>query len=187
MKKLHIIIFALIFFISAGGEAAAQKWAAAANLGDAVDFGAFGISCSFAAGRHITVNAGARANPWIFNKGTSRQFQSRHQTYYAGVRYWYSQAYYGWWTGTGLQFQEYNRGGILAPETEEGNAYGLVLNGGYSIALCGHLNLDLGLSMWCGVTDFIGYSCPKCGRITSSGTKFFLLPDDLIVSLVWIF
>jgi len=187
MNRLYTILLVLIFLITAGNNALAQKWAVALNLGDAVTLGTAGLNCSVATGRHITVNAGVRLNPWTFNRNTPQQFQNRHQTYYAGARYWYWNTYSGWWTGAKAQFQEYNRGGIISRRTEEGFAYGLALNGGYSLMLSRHLNVEFGLGIWGGATDYTEYSCPKCGRVTSSGTKFFLMPDELIISLVCVF
>ena len=174
--------------MTGGDHAAARcKWAAWVNFGDAVCLGTVGIGCSAALCSHVTFNAGARVNPWIFKQDTPYRFQAKHQTYYAGARYWYRKVYSGWWTGAFMQFQEYNCGGFFSSETEEGNAYGLALAGGYSLVLCRHLNLDLGIGMWGGVTEFSEYSCPRCGRVISSGIKPFLRPNELIVSLVWIF
>ena len=182
----RLIISACIILLNVW-PADAQKYAVAVNTADAIALGTISIDCSYSTGRHITVNAGARINPWTFQSGSSKQFQTRHQTYYAGIRYWYWNAYSGWWTGTKAQFQEYNRGGILSQTTEEGNAYGLAINGGYSLMLSKHLNLDFGIGLWGGKQSYTEFSCPKCGRITASGKRFFILPDELIISLAWIF
>ena len=182
----RLAISACIILLNAW-HADAQKYAVAVNAADAISLGTISVDCSYSTGRHITVNAGARINPWTFQSGSSKQFQTRHQTYYAGIRYWYWNAYSGWWTGTKAQFQEYNRGGILSQTTEEGNSYGLTINGGYSLMLSKHLNLDFGIGIWGGTQFYTEFSCPKCGRITASGKRFFILPDELIISLAWIF
>lgn len=187
MKNLTILIILTATTSLSSLNANAQKWAVSINAGDALMLGSIGMEYSYATGQHITINTGARMNPWTFRPTSAEQFQSRHQTYYAGVRYWYWNAYSGWWTGTKCQFQEYNRGGIISQITEEGNAYGIAVNGGYSLMLSRHLNLDFGVGFWSGIKHYTEYSCPKCGQITASGTKTFIMPDELIISLSWIF
>ncbi len=86
-----------------------------------------------------------------------------------------------------MQFQEYNRGGIFSPETEEGNAYGIGASGGYSVHVNRWLNVDFGLGFWGGMTRYVTYACPYCGKRTGEGTKAFFLPDELRVALELVF
>ena len=166
----------------------AQKWSVATNAADWLAFGTVNANASVAAARHLTVNAEARYNPWTFNANDpSTQLQYRHQTYALGVRWWPWYVYSGWWMGFQGQYQEYNRGGIVSRETEEGDAFGLVVSGGYTMMLHEHLNLEFGAALWGGYTLYTAYSCPKCGRVTDSGSKWFILPSSIIASLVWVF
>ena len=86
-----------------------------------------------------------------------------------------------------MQYQAYNKGGIRKMITEEGDAFGLSFSGGYSMMLAEHINLDFGLGAWGGYTMYSQYSCPKCGEMLDSGGKWFILPDEIIVSLSFIF
>ena len=86
-----------------------------------------------------------------------------------------------------VQYQEYNRGGIISQRTEEGDAYGLSLSGGYSLMLHEHLNLDFGLGLWGGQKTYITYACPSCGKITGKGYKWFLTPNEIRISIAYIF
>ena len=166
----------------------AQDWSASTNLMDYVCLGTINAEVSGAAGRHITINASARVNPWTFHKGDpAKQMQNRHQTYAAGIRYWPWHIYSGWWFSGMTQYQEYNIGGIFSQKTEEGDAYGLSLGAGYSLMLHEHLNLDFGLSIWGGQKTYITYACPSCGRITDKGAKWFILPNDIRISIAYIF
>jgi hypothetical protein len=136
----------------------------------------------------MTVNVSARVNPWTYFKGDAdRQMQNRHQTYAAGIRYWPWHIYSGWWISGMLQYQEYNRGGILSQRTEEGDAYGISAGAGYSLMLHEHLNIDFGVSLWTGQKTYIAYACPSCGRITDKGSKWFFMPNDIRVSIAYIF
>ena len=53
--------------------------------------------------------------------------------------------------------------------------------------LAEHINLDFGLGLWGGYTMYSRYSCTKCGEMLDSGGKWFILPDEIIVSLSFIF
>ena len=166
----------------------AQDWSVSTNLMDYACLGTINIEGSGAAGRHISINASARVNPWTYHKGDpAKQMQNRHQTYAAGIRYWPWHIYSGWWIGTAAQYQEYNRGGILSRETEEGDAFGLSLSAGYTLMVHRFVNLEFGAGLWGGQTAYTTFACPSCGRITGSGRKWFLRPNDLTVAVAFIF
>lgn len=185
MKRTLTILTLLLTFAY---SASAQKWSVSTNIMDYVSLGTINAEGSVATGRHLTVNASARVNPWTFFKGDNdRQMQNRHQTYAAGVRYWPWHIYSGWWFGAAGQYQEYNRGGIISQKTEEGDAFGLSLSAGYTLMLHKWVNLEFGAGVWGGQKAYTTFACPKCGKIEDSGRKWFVMPNDLIVALVFIF
>ena len=182
------ICFLIILLLSLASEASAQDWSVATNLLDYVNLGSINAEASVATGRHISINASARVNPWTFQKGDpAKQMQNRHQTYAGGVRYWPWHIYSGWWISGMIQYQEYNRGGIISQKTEEGDAYGMSAGAGYSLMLHEHLNLDFGFSFWSGQKTYITYACPSCGRIIDKGSKWFIMPNEIKVSIAYIF
>ena len=75
----------------------------------------------------------------------------------------------------------------MSPETNEGDRFGAGLYSGYTYMLSSHFNLELGLGMWTGLDVYKVYSCPTCGLTIDGGRKAFLLPDDLMLSLVYVF
>jgi Protein of unknown function (DUF3575). len=157
------------------------------NLADALWLGTLGADLQYSVHRDWTLQAGVRYNNWTWRHRQDTQFESRRQTWYLGARWWPWYTYSGWWAGAKLQYEEYNRGGILSPETEEGDAFGLALGGGYSVHVNRWLNVDFGLYGWGGITRYVTYACPYCGRRTAQGTKPFLLPDEVRVALQFIF
>ena len=185
MKKI-LLLMTFIAFISS--KASAQDWSLSTNLVDYITLGTLNVEGSAATGRHITINASVRVNPWTFHKGDpARQMQNRNQTYAAGIRYWPWHIYSGWWISTVTQYQEYNFGGIFSQRTEEGDAFGLGVGAGYSLMVHENMNLDFGLSIWGGQKTYIAYACPSCGRITDKGSKWFVLPNELRVAIQYIF
>ena len=164
----------------------AQRWALATNVLDYANFGTLNLEGSLATGQHWSMTAVAKFNPFHYQK-QGEPLSARQQLYGLGVRFWPWHAYSGWWAGTRLQYQEYNRGGIRSPETDEGDRYGLGLSGGYSYMLNEHLNLDVGLGIWGGYDRYTTYSCPVCGGTLDSGQRSFILPSDFMLSVVYVF
>lgn len=188
MRKLLLYISLSAACLSAALPARAQRFSVGTNVADWLSLGTMNASASAAVARHFTLNAEARVNPWTFNTNDSEtQLQNRHQTYSIGMRWWPWYVYSGWWVGLAAQYQEYNRGGIFSRNTEEGDAFGAVLSAGYTLMLHEHLNLDIGAAGWTGQTVYTVYDCPRCGRISDSGKKWFVLPSEVYLSLIWIF
>lgn len=157
------------------------------NVADYLFLGTLNASVQYSVHRRWTLGLGARYNGWTWRYGGDTQFESRRQTYYFGARWWPWYTYSGWWVGAKLQYEEYNRGGIRSPETEEGDAFGLAAGGGYAVHVNRWLNVDFGMYGWGGATRYVTYACPYCGRRTGEGTKAFLLPDELRIALQFIF
>lgn len=157
------------------------------NLADDLFLGTINAALQYSVHRHWTMGIGARYNNWTWHHRQDNQFESRQQTYYFGATWWPWYTYSGWWVGAKLQYQEYNRGGLPGPETEEGDAFGLSLGGGYAVHVNHWLNVDFGMFGWGGMTKYVTYACPYCGQRTDAGTKAFLLPDEVRVALQFIF
>lgn len=188
MNTLKTLIIAASVFLSAGGVCSAQTWSVGTNAGDWLALGTINAEAGVSVARHLTVTAGARLNPWTFRgNDPQNQVQYRQQTYNAGLRYWPWYVYSGWWLGAGGQYQEYNRGGITGRTAEEGDAWGATLSGGYTMMLHRNLNVEFGASLFGGYALYTTYACPQCGKVTDAGTKWFVIPNSLIASLIWVF
>lgn len=201
MKKLFVVF---LFMIVCAAAAMAQTWAVAANAADMAELGTIGVEGSAAVSQHWSIHAGAKFNPWtfakkdtfngLFSEPNPDQKQNRKQTYAVGARWWPWNVYSGWWVGGKAQYQEYNRGGLRLPigvgndgGAEEGDAFGAALSGGYSLMLKEHWNLDFGLGVWGGWTKYRKYEFPENGKLIEQGHKWFFLPNEVILSVVYIF
>ena len=186
MKR--IVSVAVVFLTICVNQSSAQRVSVATNLLDYACLGTFNIESSYSLSRHWSLTAGARYNPFSFHRGDSdRQFQYRQQSYALGVRLWPWHSLSGWWFASKLRYQEYNHGGILSRDTEEGDRVGLGLYAGYTHMLSRHFNIEFGLGVWGGGAWYTSYSCPYCGLTLNHGRKFFVLPDDLMISLAYVF
>ncbi len=184
MRKTILTLVTIILPLTAS----AQKWSVSTDLMDYLNLGTLNAEASAAVARHITVNASVRVNPWTFHKGvTGHQMQNRHQTYAAGIRWWPWNVYSGWWISCRAQYQEYNRGGIIGQETQEGDAFGMAVGAGFSLMVHKNINLDFGLGGWVGRKVYTDYACPLCGRITGSGTGWFVMPNEILIALMFTF
>ncbi|MBR1705301.1 MAG: DUF3575 domain-containing protein [Bacteroidales bacterium] len=180
----RILLAAALIFV--GTVCSAQQFAVGTNVLDYADLGTLNIEGSASVARRWTLVAAARYNPFLY-QAEEGPVSARQQVYAAGVRYWPWHVYSGWWLGTVLQYQEYNRGGIRSPETDEGDRYGAGFSVGFSYMLHPHVNLEAGLGFWGGYDRYVTYSCPVCGLTRAAGERFFLLPNDLKLALLYVF
>ena len=184
MKKCLIVL--LISIASLPSDA--QKLSLSTNLLDYACLGTLNADVSYSVSRRWSIMAGVRYNPFTFRADDPQnQFQLRQQSYAAGARLWPWHTMSGWWFAGKLRYQEYNYGGIFSSESEEGDRFGAGLYSGYTYMLTRHLNLEFGAGLWSGISFYRRYSCQKCGRTIGHGRKYFLLPDDLMISVAYVF
>lgn len=184
MKKCLIVMLISI----ASLPSYAQKLSFSTNLLDYACLGTLNADVSYSVSRRWSIMAGVRYNPFTFREDKPQdQFQLRQQSYAAGARLWPWHTMSGWWFAGKLRYQEYNYGGIFSSESEEGDRFGAGLYSGYTYMLTRHLNLEFGAGLWSGISFYRRYSCQKCGRTIGHGRKYFLLPDDLMISLAYVF
>lgn len=175
----------------------AQKVAVGTNAVDWMYLVTPNMYAQYAVGQHWSLEAKAAVNAWSFNtdgtpeERSEQEVKARSQTYSAGVRWWPWNVYSGWWIGARAQYQEYDNGGLRAipwlRKNEAGDAYGAALNAGYALQLSRHWDLDFGLGFWGGYKRYTVYRCPWCGKAEESGSKAFILPDQAMLSILYIF
>jgi len=183
---LKLILPLLLAF--ACSRTSAQTFSVSTDLLGYARLGTMSIDASYAVARRWSLIAGARYNPFTYRKSDpDRQFQNRQQSYAVGMRLWPWHTWSGWWFAGKLRYQEYNKGGIISRKTEEGDRFGAGIYAGYTHMLSSHINLEFGMGLWSGLSVYRQYSCPACGLTLSSGNKFFLLPDDVMISLAYVF
>ncbi len=183
MKKC---LLAFIMCVAFAASAHAQKWSVSTNMAGYLNFLTINAEGAYALAQHWSVTVGARYNPFSFGR-EDRELRNKQQSYCLGARFWPWHTYSGWWVAGKLQYQEYNSGGIVSRKTEEGDRWGAGLAGGYTYMVSQRLNLEFGLGLWAGVKKFMKYSCPKCGTTLDGGVRAFLMPDDVIIALTYVF
>lgn len=182
MRKSIMLALAISICLSA----TAQELSVSTNVADYINFGTLNMEASYGFARHWSAGADVKYNPFTFTSD-SGQKQNRQRSFSAGIRYWPWHIYSGWWIAGNLRCQEYNVGGVKSEETSEGDRLGGGVQGGYSYMISQHLNLNVGAGVWAGKDTYMVYACPRCGRVVDSGSKFFFLPSDIILSLAYIF
>ena len=195
MKRYLIILTAALMCCCS--QAHAQKVAAGTNAVDWMYLVTPNVSLHYATGQHWSVGAAARYNAWSWNtrgeadERSVSEVKARQQTWSAGARWWPWNVYSGWWLEGRAQYQEYDNGGLKSlpwiSNTEAGDAYGVALAAGYSLQLTRHWDLEFGLGLWGGWKTYTVYACPWCGRMVDQGSKTFVLPDQAIISMLYIF
>jgi len=181
-------VFLLIFLLGYGSFCRAQDYSVSTNIADYANLGTMNAELSMALARHWSFNAGIRYNPFSFDGGKGGAGkQNRQRCLALGARYWPWHIYSGWWVAGKLQYQEYNQGGLKSMETNEGDRYGTGLTAGYTYMLSEHFNVEIGVGGWTGYEKYKTYSCPTCGRIMDEGNRYFVLLNDVLLSVSYIF
>lgn len=185
-KLAKTILFGALMLIAVRGECSGSRVSIGTNTIGYLAFATPNLDLGVSLHRHWSIHLQGKYNPFWWDVAGA-QFQHRQLTASLGARYWPWYVFSGWNYGASFQYSLYNRGGILSPSTEEGEGYGLSLSGGYALMINRWMNLEFGLGIWGGVTRYKEYNSPRCGKLVGQGTKFFILPDDISVSVVFTF
>lgn len=184
--RIIILIVALLLPPAASARESA-RWSFSTNAVDWAWMLTANASAQYSVSRHFTLEAQAKWNPWTFNKTSESQLQSRQRCLSLGARWWPWYTYSGWWISARGQYREYNYGGLGTMETEEGDAAGVALSAGFSLQVTKWLNIDFGGGFWGGYKKYVRYACPYCGSKTDQGERSFILPNELLISAMFIF
>lgn len=184
-RRITVVVIALLASLP---SLDAQKLAVSTDLMGYADLGTLNAEVSMSLSRHWTANAGVRYNPFMFKGGEDNHYISnRQRAFSAGGRYWFWHVYSGWWFAGKMQYQEYNRGGLRSPETREGDRVGAGLAAGFTYMLSSHFNFEVSAGAWGGYDTFNVYECPVCGLTKDTGSDFFILPNDITISISYLF
>lgn len=178
---------AVALLLGMSATASAQRFNISTNLLEYANLGTLNVDASVGVAKNWSVGAGVRYNPFSYSSEKRGVFYSRQQSYAVGARYWPWHINSGWWFGSKLRYQEYSRGGLRSDGAEEGDRYGVGIYAGYSYMLFPHFNMEFGLGMWGGGASYRQFSCPVCGVTEAEGGRMFILPDDILISLVYVF
>jgi hypothetical protein len=186
--SFKVLLLSVLICLSGSAARASKRFSVSTDLLGYANFATLNMDASYAFGRHWGVIAGVRYNPFTFRKNDpDRQFQNRQQSYSLGVRFWPWHIWSGWWFAGKVRWQEYNVGGLVSRETSEGDRFGAGIYAGYALMLAPSLNIEFGLGLWAGYDAYTRYSCPVCGLTVDRGNRAFILPDDVMISLVYVF
>lgn len=187
MKRLYCILaVALLAMVSQRAEA--QRFSISTNLLDYACLGTMNVETSYPLSRYWSLTLGLKYNPFTFRKDEpGNEIQLRQRSVSIGARMWPWHIWSGWWFAARARYQEYNFGGVVSPQTEEGDRIGTGLYVGYTYMLSPHFNLEFGLGAWGGLDWYRTYSCQTCGVTLNEGSRTFILPDDLMISLAYVF
>ena len=178
MRNLLLGAIASVLFGLVSGRAAGQELSLSTNMVDYVRTGGVNFEAAYGFSRHWSLGAGMKYD----GRGDEKQ-----QLYSVGGRFWPWHIYSGWWLGAKLQYQEFSSAERVTRITSEGDRLGASVGAGYSRMIGRHVNIDLGLGFWYGAGTYVRYSCPSCGSILASGEQAFLLPNDLLLAVSYIF
>ena len=186
-KKVILILAAALFLLPQYSHA--RRFSLSTNVVDYLNLCTLNLEASCGLNRHWTLNAGVRYNPFTYPRpGDDSQMQNRRQSYELGVRAWPWHVFSGWWIAARCQYSDFSDTGIWRYALNEGKALGASLSFGYTLMLSKHFNMEFGAGVWGGrLLEHNLYHCPQCMRIRESGPKAFIAPDNISVSVMYLF
>lgn len=204
MRRSLVILFLFVSCAVASAQnndSSQGKVSLGINVFEVVNFGTPNLELGVRLTQRMSVHAGGRYNDWGFGPEDAG-IQNRKRTAWLGVRFWPWYVNSGWFFQVKGQYNEVNSN-IFTPKfwdpfTEmtnrkkvEGDAFGGGVAFGYAVMLGKQWNVEFGLGAWCGVwTNLSTYSRRVGGyRIEEEcwNNKFFVLPDDILITFKYIF
>ena len=194
IKRFVTIIFLVTAAVTSSNDVMAQERRAtpvslSTDIVDWANFGTINLEAGAGLGRHLSVTAGAKYNPWSFKtQKLGLQLYNKQTTAYAGLRYWPWYVFSGWWIGAQTQYTQYAETGIWRHALDTGSAVGGGLSLGYTLMLHEKLNLEFGAGAWAGRRyKQTLYCCPECMDVRESGSSNFIALNDISVALMYVF
>lgn len=189
MKQIIIkLAYGIILLLMVTERLEAQNVSISTNAVDWANFGTVNVETGVGVAQHISLLVGGHYNPWEFQTGKGYRLHNQQATGYFGVRWWPWYVFSGWWIGAKMQFSSFSRTGIWRPALEEGKSLGAGLSFGYTLMIHKNINIDFGAGFWGGRhLEYSLYECPECMSIRERGARYFIAPDDLSVSISFVF
>ncbi len=185
-RTLNILILIGVFSCIWSLDARAQRWSLATNLLDYLNFGTLNAEVGVSVHKHWTLSLSGRYNPFYFDF-PSRPMVNKKASGAIGARYWPFFVYSGFYYGFGAQYMMFRSGGILSETTREGTAVGGTFDIGYSLMISKHLNIEFGIGIWAGASEYKKYDAPRCGKKLKEVTEPFIVPNKLQINLLFNF
>lgn len=187
-KLMRKLIFFFLLVLMLPMTAKAQRVSLGTDLLQLVNFGTVNINAGVSVARRVSLDFGARYNPWDFHDKQDVLIRNQQTTGWVGVKYWPWYVFSGWWVEGKMQYSDISRTGVWRPALEDSQRVGLGASFGYTIMLTENLNLDIGAGFWGGRSlKHTLYECPVCMDVRETGPCYFVDLDAVNLSLIYIF
>lgn len=194
------IFLVLLYCVFAAEPACAQGFSVSTNIVEWGNLGTMNIEAGLPIAKHLSIHAGARVNPWLFGETGDmdekygvpiedgrRIFCNKKTSVGLSLRWWPWYVFSGWWFRAKAQYSSYDRGGLFHKTRTLGDAVGLSLGLGYTFFLSHNWNMEIGAAGWGGYTSERYKESMMTPIISEPVWKPFILPDELLLSFVYVF
>lgn len=173
----------------APAEPERYRWAISTNITKWAFLGTMNMGVHFPVANRVSADLFGRYNPWTFNKeSVDRRMTWRERTIAAGLTFYANRCFEtGFYLGAGVQYMQFNRGGVFSDKVYEGYAYGAYLKLGYLVSINDHWKFAAGLGAFGGYADYNVYTCNVCGRKIDAAKGWRIAPDTVNLSIVYVF
>ena len=120
-------------------------------------------------------------NPFVFSDNKKLQ----NFTVLPGIRSWVLESYNGGFFGTNAIGSKYHF--TWQDRRYEGQAYGAGISAGYAWMLSRRWNLEVEAGIGLIWADYRLYPCEKCGQKIQDEHRWYVIPNKLALSMVYLF
>ena len=180
-------LICLLFIFSLSDSLLAQKVHLSTNMLGYANFGTINGEIGLCLSQHFSLYLQGKYNPFEYESKVGKQMNNRQLSIAFGTKYWLWHTCSGWFLSGQCGWMRYNCGGIFTEAAYEGDACGVTFGAGYALMLNRHWNIDFGVGVMAGYTDYIKYSCPSCGKIVGNGEKIFFAPNNILLQMTYLF
>lgn len=145
----------------------------------------FPLGFELGIGEKSSLDLSGSWNPWTFSDNK----KWKHWAVVPEFRYWIAQRFAGHFVGLHAAYSEFNVGGVallgLKHERRQGWLAGGGVSYGYVLPLTDKWRLEGTLSVGYLYQDYKRFDCETCGESRGKGTKNYVGPTKLGISLVY--
>lgn len=175
--------------ICSAAIASAQHVAISTNVLDWAWFGTANAKVDVTVSRHFSIDAFAKYNPWEFKaKEPDYDMYAKQLSAAIGVSYWPWVVFSDFHCSLFVQYYQSSGTGIFKPALDITQEIGGVISAGYSWMVAKHLNVDVSVGAFLGTyLSHQAYCCPEHLEPIDPGSKFAIRPEDIRISLAYVF
>lgn len=174
--KYILLVLSLLFFTTGR----AQFYSLGANI-PALGTATVNAELSMTLDRKWSLHLPVYYNPFVFKNNKKIQ----NFSVFPGLRYWLLESYVRGFAGVNAIGSKYHFS--WKDYRYEGLAFGAGISAGYAYLLSPRWNLEVQGGIGLVWADYTKYRCEECGKKIANENGWYLIPNQIAISLIYLF